>query len=33
MVAEDASAPNDGPRNAATGVRIKQRETPSWLGG
>jgi hypothetical protein len=33
IVTADASAPKDGRRNAATGLRIKQRETPSWFGG
>jgi hypothetical protein len=32
IVAADASAPKDGPRNTAADSRIKQREAPSWLG-
>ena len=32
IVAMDASAPNDGPRNAAAGSRIKSTETSSRLG-
>jgi hypothetical protein len=32
IVAADAGAPKDGPRNAATGSLFKQTETPSRLG-